>query len=461
MIRRILYILLCSTILWAQDEIIDQGSVGFQFFAEILDAEVYPDNPDIVYVLGVGGFLLMDVSDISNPFLVGRYDPGSIWERYYNGAARGNLAIAAAREDGLDFLDLSNLTQPALRIRYQHSNYSYEGIEFSGNYAYAAAHGDGLEVIDISDPNAPAHVRTITSSDNAWDVFIDGGNLFVADGLSGLKIYSLAQADNPQLIGALPTSGYSKEVTVVNQLAYVAVGSSGFDIIDVSQPAVPALLSNYATQFGITNHLAVDGDAVFTANWDLVEAVDVSDPTRPVLMATEDTPTRAMGIAALNGRVFVTDWWFFRTFTFQPALTPDIQLRPTVHDFGFRGVGVPIDQQIQVHNMGETPLQITNINSTNFRFSVQPTALTVPPGSMSEVTATFIPTGIGTSFGLLQFISNDPDEGQKNMSVFGGESRLSPGDSAISFTLAGLDGNIHSLEDYRGKIVILAFFASW
>ncbi len=446
----------------AQDEFRETGIEEFTFFVEILDAEVYPDNPDLIYVLGVGGFLFIDVSDTNEPQLIGRHTPPTILERYYNGQATGSLAVAAAREDGLDFIDISNVTNPDLLTRYCHNEFAYESVVFRDSIAWAAVHSDGLEILDISDPASPTQIAVEnTNLENTWDVFLDGDMLYIADGPSGLKIFNLSEPASPKYISSIPLSGYCKEVIVHNDLAYIAVGAAGFDIVDVSNPAQPQFLSNYRGGFGLTNHLAYDNGVIFTASWELVEAVNVSDPLNPVRIATEETPLRAMGIAARDGRVFVTDWWEFRAYNFEDFAVPDIHIKPEDHDFGFQGVGVPITEEYRIHNLGESDLEINNITSPLPQFTISPTTLSVPPGDTGRVDITFTPTGVGTRFTVLTFSNNDPDEAEKRISVFGGESRLSPGDSAVGFTLNDIDGNIHMLEQYRGKVVLLIFFATW
>jgi peroxiredoxin len=48
-------------------------------------------------------------------------------------------------------------------------------------------------------------------------------------------------------------------------------------------------------------------------------------------------------------------------------------------------------------------------------------------------------------------------------SLPGGSSKASttPGATAPSFTVEGIDGASHSLTDYRGKVVVLNFWATW
>lgn len=446
----------------AQDDLVELGNESYPFFVELLDVEFYPDSADVAYLTGVGGFLFVDISDMTNPRLLGKYGPIDIFERYYNGEARGSLAIGAAREDGLDFVDISNLRNPNFITRYLNNNYTYESVVFRGNFAYAAIRNDGMEIINISNPQDPRFVRRIVGFENAWDVFIDDRNLlYVADGPAGLKIFSLAQPDNPALMATISGSGASREVIVKNNRAFLACGLAGVDIIDVADPSAPQFLNNVAIGFGTVNHLDVDGDRLYAATWELVEIFDISDPLNPLLLGSEDTEVRAMGVAADNGRVLVADWWRLRTYSYTDAAAPDIQVRPVEYDFGFQGIGVPITRIFDIHNLGETALTISNIQGLATEFVVSPSSIVVPPGEFAQVSVTFTPRVAGGLSSFLQFHSDDPDEALKEIRVWGGVRRLAPGDSAIGFNLLDVNGTRHRLEDYRGKVVLLTFFASW
>lgn len=451
--------LLLISLSFAQDEFAPQGSYFPNFFSELIDAEVY--NYDIVYIVGVGGFIFMDMSTLANPTFISRYNPGSIYIRFYNGKAAGDLAVGAARLDGLYFIDIHNLAQPALHSIYQYSGYSYESVEFYQDYAYAAAHEAGLEIISISDPGTPTHLNTITGLSNVWDVFIHEDYLYVTAGTNGLQIYSLAQPDNPALISTIALSGFPREVKVVDDKAFVALGASGFDIVEVADPANPYFVSHFDTRFGIVNHLEFANNTVFTAAWELVSAVDISDPLQPRLIATEDTPIRAMGIAADSNRIFVADWGAVRTYLFENNLQPDIHVKPVSYDFGFVAINFPISKDFDVYNLGESDLDIFNIFSTHTAFTVNPVSLLVPPGGKKTVTVTFTPPVQMPYFEQIKFASNDVDESEKRINVYGGVVRPTPGSPAPPFTLSSITGTTVSLSDFLGKVVILAFFASW
>ena len=451
--------IMVSTLCFAQDEIIQQGVYNPNFFAELLDVEILDAN--VVYILGVGGFIFIDISNINQPSLIGRYDPGSIYIRFYNGIAKGNLAAGAARFDGLYIINITSLSQPTLYKQYNPPDHSYESVDIQSDYAYAAVHEKGVEVLRLVDPTFPVSVTMLTNLENAWDVFIDSTNLYVADGRGGLKIYSIIDPANPQFTSSIQTSGQAKEVVVENNIAYVALGAGGIDIINVTDLQNPQLLSNFFTRFGIVNHLAVNNNYLFAATWELVMAIDITNPQNPVLVATEDTPVRAMGLAELGGNLYVSDWSRLRTYSFTNQNVPDIHIKPNVFDFGYQGSQVPVSKEFQIHNLGETNLLVSNIGVNDPQFTASPYPLDIGPGTFQTTTVTYTPSSPGGTSQLLTFETNDPDEGNKQISIFGGQSGLAPGSPAPNFTLLDLNGVSHSLTDYLGKTVLLAFFASW
>lgn len=456
----LILIFILSNITSAQDEFMQEGIYIPPFFSELLDAEIYSQNE--LYMIGVGGFIFVDISDINSPNLIGRYNPNSIFIRFYNGKALGNLAIGAARLDGLYFLNISIRSNPSLYDVLGTTGFSYESVDFTDSLAYVAVHENGIEVFEIISPSNPASIRTVGGLHNAWDVFIHNGYLYVADGAAGLKIFSLADPVNPQQVGSIFTTGSAFEVIVENQYAYIAEGAAGFDIIDISDPANPVFVSNFNPGFGILNHLNYSNSKIFAASWELVYAIDVSDPYNPIMLATEDTPIRAMGVAALNDNIFVTDWGTLNAYTFHNSIVPDIHVKPKQFDFGYPGPNVPFTKDFDVYNLGETDLSVNDVytNNSNYYF-VNPTQFVVPPGESRKVNVTFSNSQPGNLIHTLTFESDDPDENQSILTLFAGRERAAPGQPARNFTLPDLQGNLHTLSDYLDKVVVFAIFASW
>jgi hypothetical protein len=241
----------------------------------------------------------------------------------------------------------------------------------------------------------------------------------------------------------------------------VALGAAGFDIIDVSDPIKPAFISNFNNNFGIANHLSYSDNYVYSATWEQVNAVDVSDPYNPVLMATEDTPTRAMGIASYGNRIFVADWFSMRIYDFVPFSAPDIHIKPRSFDFGVKQTGQSEIRFAEIYNLGETDLSVSEILVSNNNIEINPNSLIVAPNKMDSIQLTFTPVDTIESYGVLKFFSNDPDEELWQLPIHTGDRGLTPGDSAPKMILEDLYGRQHNIIDYKDKIILLSFFASW
>lgn len=469
----LLFYSLLLSVTEAQDEFVQIGNFIPRVFSELVDVESL--SQDTVYTVGVGGIFFVDVSQPENPQLIGTFNPGSILKRFYNADIKDNLALGAARLDGLYVIDVSSLESPSLITIYSNEGISYESVAYHEGFAYCAVHDRGIEVIDLREPFNPVSMGFLISGKNIWDVEIKDNFLYAADGPNGIQIYELADLELPHLLSQIPTSGYCKEIRVSGNKAFVALGAAGFDIIDVSEPQLPKFIINFSEVFGIINHLDISGNTVFTSNWELVLAIDIANPFTPFIKSTEDTPVRAMGIAANNNQVFVADWSTMRIYTYANFDEPDIHVKPTLHDFGFNDFQMPISKTFQVYNMGEGPLVIDSIiideNSSEEipsdvkLFSVEPNNLIVNENSFKEINVTFRPPTKSTStnsfLGNMKFLSNDPDESLKQLNLYAGGNRPADESLAPGFTLQNLSGEFQSLSDFRGKVVLLVLFASW
>ena len=457
--RILILFFLVVNISLAQDEFTPLGTFYPDFFAELLDAEIY--SPTKVYTIGVGGFVFVDVSNVDKPEIIGRFSPGSIYKRFYNGYAAGTLALGAARNDGLYLIDISDMKQPQLIKIHKTSGLSYESVALKNDIVYAAAHENGVELLDINNPAEPQLISTLHQVENVWDVHVAGDYLYAADGKGGIQIYSISDPRNPVYLSSIQTTGQAKEIIISEPTAYISLGAAGFDLIDISDPANPVFLANFNPGFGITNHLDYMDGVVYLATWEMVMAVDVSNPLNPVLIGTEDTPGRSMGITAGNGYIYVSDWFTLKNYSFQALVQPDIHIKPAVYDFGFKELGQPISHEFEIFNLGEAVLDISDISLVNSQFEISDTSFSVQPGSSKKVAITYLATSSTNISKTVLFPSNDFDEPDYEIRLYAGSSGLSPGDPAPTFTLNDIDGKSFSLDDYRGKIVLLAFFASW
>jgi hypothetical protein len=347
---------------------------------------------------------------------------------------------------------------PTFVAAHDEGTRSFEGIHLEGNLIYVATHHDGLRIYDVSDPENFVLHGSLGGFANAWALDKQGDWVAVADADGGLRLVDVADPAQPVLTATIATSGAAQDVVWKGTRAYVASGSGGVDIFDLSAPANPVFLGNYATTSGSAFLLAADpaAERVYVATWQLVEAIDVSDPLNPVQAGFEDTPVRAMGVAADTDHIYVADWDSFRMYRFGPTTDPDALVSPRFVSFPPIPIGQSADTTLTVANTGGAPLIVTDINTGNPDFQVNPVSFQVPPDGEVELTVTATASE-DKGAGFLWITSNDPDEsGRAHLLDYG-----TVGTQAPVFTLNDLGGVPHTLSDLQGEVVLLAFFASW
>ena len=447
-----------SAIPQSLDNIDPVGRFEAFWFAEMLDVEL---KGDIAWVSGVGGLVAIDVRDPQNPTMFSRYNPSinPYGPRFYRSAIGENIAYASGRLDGISVINIANLNSLIRESVHKEEGVNYEGLYLSANQLYACRHEKGLEIFEIGGDSLIS-INSYENLSNAWTVVVEGGIAYVADGSGGLKILNVNDPNNISEISAIATTGTARDLNVVDGIAYVAVGSQGLDIIDVTDPSNPIVLSNYQSPF-FTASVSVDGDKAYLAEWDIVEVIDVSDGQAPFAVGWEEITMRGMGIAARDSFLYVANWLNFDILRFGNTQEPDIFLPESFHDFGRTPVGSSFDVIIRVLNTGPTELSVDSITSSGDDFTLDSDFLNIEPGGVAEVKLTFTPVDSQITQSVIFFWSNDPDEPQRSFIAKGNTTSLRVGDSAPDFTLDDINGIPHTLSDYAGNVIVLAFFASW
>jgi len=284
-------------------------------FAELLDCEF---RNDTLFVAGVSGFSIVDVSNIEEPYLLGRYTPpGHPYERYYHIAVGDDgYAYGFSREDGISVIEFNNLMPPHRIEVYNTGSLSFEDGYIVGNVLYVTAHEDGLFTFVINNNGGLVFVNQDDISPvNATAIAIKDSLAFIADGAGGVLVMDISVLDNPAFVSRIATSSTAQDIGFYGNYAAVAVGGLGVDIIDYSDPYNPVFLSNIMGS-GSAFNLAVENNLVYAARWDDIEVIDIFDPYNPVLAGWEDTRTRAMGLTVNDSVIYVADWANVETFRF-------------------------------------------------------------------------------------------------------------------------------------------------
>lgn len=98
---------------------------------------------------------------------------------------------------------------------------------------------------------------------------------------------------------------------------------------------------------------------------------------------------------------------------------PDIAVSPSDMDMGTVYIGLSSEHVMTVTNEGTDALSVTAMTSDNSDFTVDPSTFDLDPLSSQDVTVTFAPSIDGLCEGTLTIYSNDPDEAEMEMAMFG------------------------------------------
>ncbi len=443
----------------ADDRLQYLGDHTPEYFVEFLDVEI---RNDTAYVSGITGLSIVDISDPSAPELIGRYDPvGSPYNRFFQSTFRYGYAYCAGRSEGISILDLSDPGLPILAGHYEEAGLSFEGVASYGTHLYTAAHGDGLKIYSIADPDTLFLVGELPDLTDARRLVLDPPRAFVADGAGGLAVVDVSDPAAPALVAAVATGGVAVDIAVTGDIACLAVGGSGLDIVDISSPEEPVLLSSVDTP-GTALGVALEDSLAFVADWEGVQVARISDPSAPELAGWEDTPGRAMGIDAVGTDCVVADWFSTRLYRYGPTDDPDILLPPGPICLGTVEVGESADTVIVAANTGGASLLVEEVTTTNTDFTIEPDSFSIAPDGSQHLTISFYRSFETSTSTVFTFQSDDPDEGGLALNVeIDDQGLLQEGMPAPDFTLQDLNGLPHTLSDYQGSVVLLAFFASW
>jgi len=230
------------------------------------------------------GLVIMDVSNPSKPFELGRLDEGNGWQIYVH----SNLAYLIGNSK-LKIIDVANPSSPNKTSEFDASGSSISGMSVDFPLFYLSG-GDGhFWIYNLSNPLSPSQLGHIKLDDSIMDFYVSNNIAYITYS-NGLKTIDVSNSSNPTELGQFGDDYYYSCV-VEGNIAYVTRMPGYIDIIDVSDPSNPTKLSQFdegANSILSTGRSGIDylDDTlyVFDLN-DGLELIDVSDPSKPIKYA--------------------------------------------------------------------------------------------------------------------------------------------------------------------------------
>eukprot|EP01064_Diplonema_japonicum_P010833 TRINITY_DN18064_c0_g1_i1.p1 TRINITY_DN18064_c0_g1~~TRINITY_DN18064_c0_g1_i1.p1 ORF type:complete len:692 (+),score=148.14 TRINITY_DN18064_c0_g1_i1:49-2124(+) len=254
-------------------------------------------HEDIAYVAeGPRGVQVVDISNISNPTLVGGYNPISADSRDI--FAQGGYAYLSGPVASLQVVDISNPKKPLLVGRlYDGTGSSVHAV---GATVYVAG-GTQLMVIDVSVPSRPVVLGR--RSVKCAAVHVVGTTAYVVTLRDGFQILDVSSPSSIKLVNYLPFDYLLKAALLVsNNIAYVV--SDRLTLINVQEPTVLGTACKGSTPSGVD----VVGTTAYVAVQDGgLQVLDVSDPLQPAVLASGCKGCKAAtDVKVHNGTAYLT-----------------------------------------------------------------------------------------------------------------------------------------------------------
>jgi hypothetical protein len=244
------------------------------------------DSNIVFWPLGKKGMLIFDVSDPNNLRRIKLYQDYEIrsYRKVYGSVNKvqveNNTAYLANGDLGFYVLDISNLINPVLKGRY----YRHKPVcEFNiiDNYVILGLWGNGVEVVDMS---SLKDIKMI-SRKNMTDVFVEDielmeSRVYVAAGGKGIRIISykepIEKFESAGFIRKFYPEGTAKEIIINGNIGFIANGKKEFLIIDLFLPEYPSVIKRVELE-GKSNGLFLDNTRLYVATSKGIEVFSVEN----------------------------------------------------------------------------------------------------------------------------------------------------------------------------------------
>ncbi len=188
---------------------------------------------------------------------------------------------------------------------------------------------------------------------------------------------------NPVLFGELPLGDRAQQVFTIQSVGDVALAVTALEV------------DEGADWFSITTDGIVGTYAPGESADVTVTYVSPGDPVSgKVAILSNDAASPTTYVDLIGG-----------------TSVPDLVIDPDTVRFGAVGVGETIEESVELRNIGEAPLTVTSVGTSDpvFAYALsEALPLTIAPGESKPVIVAFTPSEDGAWTGELQVDSNDP-----------------------------------------------------
>lgn len=243
---------------------------------------VYVQN-DLAFIVGYGkGLRIIDISEITNPILLGSYGT------HATGVfVQDDYAYIFGSPDAFEVIDISNPLNPIKTGAIEQFNCGpSDRLIVDGSIAYVTS-SCGIDIIDVTNPWSP-YILHKHKSIEAYDLVIHDQTAFVAARYDGFLILDVTNPSNPQNISQLNLNYTTYDICYSNNIVYLADNNFGLTIINVSDITHPEIIPN-TLKFDSAYNIVKNNDVLyFLTPFNEVYSISIADLNNPQQLGVFD-----------------------------------------------------------------------------------------------------------------------------------------------------------------------------
>jgi hypothetical protein len=245
-------------------------------------------------------FSIVSVADSTRPYAVSTAnEPGWGWGAWTSGLAQA--AFIGCHRAGLQVFDTRNTALPVRDTGLLGADQAVD-IDVDGGRVYVADYNAGLQILDVSVPSRPMLLAQYDSSRTVRSATARDSFAFVSWPWPRMITLDVTDPTDPlRAAGCDGMFAYPEDMVLRDSLVYCAE-MNRFQIVDVARPRKPVLVGSCVTQDGVYFGLAMQDTLAYLISGTL-QVIDVADPTSPTIIGT--TGVFGAGLAVRDTFVYV------------------------------------------------------------------------------------------------------------------------------------------------------------
>lgn len=258
-----------------------------------------------------GGLILFDISNPETPTRIGSYyESGIYWDLDILLCNNSIIALIANSINGLEIVNVTDPNHLEKIGHYKPQSEVYD-VKIKEDHAFICLWDEGLEILDLKNITNPTLVSHIDFTGACTYVYLDGDRLITTNHLStytSIFIYDISNVITPSLSGVYVDSqrDFWSPQSHGNYLFTGDHGGSGESLVlDISNLSNITVLKTYP--FGLNNIFVNNSIAYITSYYSGLTALNFDAPTNMEIMGTFNDGGVGMDVVCAEDLIYLAD----------------------------------------------------------------------------------------------------------------------------------------------------------